>query len=233
MIDIHSHVLPFVDDGSSSMEDSISLVKEAVKNGVKHLILTPHYREPYFHETGELKESFEKFKNEVLKNGLDINLYLGEEIFLSKDYKVLLKDGKLLTLNNTKFVLVEFGVCTDFEMTEMIYSIVKSGFKPIVAHVERYANIDETLANEIKHLGGFIQVNSGAIVDALNLKTKRRVKKLFESGVVDFVASDVHCVRKYSMKSAYDVVVKKYGKETADKVFYINAKEIIYGQTQN
>ena len=233
MIDIHSHILPFVDDGSSSIEDSINLVKEAVKNGVKHLILTPHYREPYFHEIGELKESFENFKKEVAKNGIDINLYLGEEIFLSKDYKELLINGELLTLNGTKFVLVEFGDCSDFEMTELIYSIVKSGYKPIVAHVERYKNIDESLASEIKHLGGFIQVNAGSIVDAINLKTKRRVKKLFENGVVDFVASDVHNVRKYSMKNAYDVIEKKYGKELADKVFYTNAKEIIYSQAKD
>ena len=233
MIDIHSHILPFVDDGSSSMEDSINLVREAVKSGVKHLFLTPHYREPYFHETGKIKESFENFKKEVIKNGLGINLYLGEELFLSKDYKSLLKNGEILTLNDTKFVLVEFGACSDFEMKEMIYSIVKSGYSPIVAHVERYKCIDEILASEIKHLGGFIQVNSGSIIDAINFRVKRRVKKLFENGVVDFVASDAHKVRKYSIKNAYEVVVKKYGKDVADKVFYTNAKEIIYSQTKN
>ena len=231
MIDIHSHVLPFVDDGSSSVEDSIRLIKEAVDNGVTDIILTPHYREPYFPEKGELNESFEKFKSKVSDSGLTVNLYLGEEIFLSKNYKELLTSNKLLTLNQTEYVLVEFGACSDFEMTEMIYSIVRSGFKPIVAHFERYTFVDVSVASEIKNIGGLIQVNSGAIVDALNLKIKRRVKKLFEDDLVDFVASDVHRVRKYSMRKAFDIVNKKYGKETADKVFYTNAKEIIKGQT--
>ncbi len=231
MIDIHSHILPFVDDGSSSVDDSLRLVKEAVLSGVTDLVLTPHYREPYFPERGKLIIEFEKFKKSVKDNGLDINLYLGQEVFLSKNYKDLLVDGKVCCLNNTKYVLVEFGVCTDFEMTEIIYSIIKSGYKPVVAHFERYTFVDVSVASEIKNLGGFIQVNSGAIVDALNLKTKKRVKKLFENGLVDFVASDVHRVRKYSMLKAYDTVLKKYGKEVADKVFYTNAKEIIYGQT--
>lgn len=230
MIDIHSHIMPFVDDGCSSIEDSIYLLEHAVEQAVTDIILTPHYRQPYFPEKDNLKIEFEKFKNHVKERGLKINLYLGEEIFLSKEYKDLFLDGKVLTLNDTKYVLLEFNPCTEFEMTEIIYSVIKLGYKPIVAHFERYTFVDVSVAGEIKNMGGLIQVNSGAIVNALNFKIKKRVKKLFEKNLVDFVSSDAHRVRKYSMKKAYEVVEKKYGTETAEKVFYLNAKEIVNSQ---
>ncbi len=231
MIDIHSHILPFVDDGCSMLEDSMHLLEHAIEQAVTDIIMTPHYRQPYFPEKDNLKTEFEKFKNYVKDKGLNINLYLGEEIYLSKNYKDLLKQDKVLTLNGTKYVLVEFNICTDFEMTEAIYSLVKLGYKPVVAHFERYTFVDVSIASEIKNIGGLIQVNSGAIVERLNFKAKRRVKKLFEKNLVDFVASDAHRVRKYSMRKAYDLVEKKYGKEIAEKVFYLNAKEIINSQT--
>jgi protein-tyrosine phosphatase len=229
MIDVHSHVLPFVDDGSTSLEESFKMLKESEEQGITDVIFTPHYREPYVWSSEGLKVAFEKFKKEKEQAGINVNVYLGQEIFLSQDFKKDFAEDKILTLNGTPYILVEFDYCTDFDMTEIIYLLVKDGFKPIVAHFERYTFVDVLTAQEIKNLGGYIQVNAGAITDAFNFKVKNRVKTLLEEDLVDFVASDVHSVRKNSMKSAYEKVKKKYGQETADRIFIENAKEIING----
>lgn len=231
MIDVHSHVLPFVDDGSASLEESFKMLIESEEQGVTDVIFTPHFRHPYVGTPEGLKIAFENFKKAKEQAGIGVNVYLGQEIFLTQDFKNDFVSGKILTMNDTPYILVEFDYCSDFDMTEIIYLLVKDGFKPIVAHFERYTFVDVMTALEIKNLGGYIQVNAGAIIDAFNLKIKKRVKTLFEEDLVDFVASDVHSVRKNAMKSAYLKIKKKYGIDTADRVFIENAKAIINSQT--
>ena len=112
MIDIHTHVIPFVDDGSKSLEDSISMIKHEIEIGVDTIIATPHH---IFHRyecsVEEIKKNFNLLKEEIKKQNLKIELLLGQEIYYSsrEDVISLLKEGKLLTLNNTNKVLLEFS----------------------------------------------------------------------------------------------------------------------------
>ncbi len=100
MIDIHTHILPAVDDGSKSVENSIQMLKDLSANGVSDVVLTPHYRGKYNTPKEVLIQEFAKFK-EVAKE-VDINLYLGREIYCDRESLNLLSEGKLLTLNGTK-----------------------------------------------------------------------------------------------------------------------------------
>lgn len=227
MTDIHSHVLPCVDDGSESNEDSVAILKEEAAQGVKNVILTPHYRPPFLKEKSELKERFESFKKFVKEQGVDVNLYLGQEIYVREKTVSLLNEGKLLTLNDTKYVLAEFSTSHRSDVTEAVYGLTINGYIPIVAHIERYSYLGVSDAEEIKSLGGLIQVNAASVMGKPRGEYRKRVKKLIKAGLVDFVASDVHFVRKNYMRDAYRYVEKKFGESQAEKLFFTNAEKII------
>lgn len=229
MIDIHTHILPFIDDGSPSDSISINMLEECAKQGITDIILTPHYRNAFKLTPSETEKAFQKFNKKVLEQNLPINLYLGQEIFVEKDYKKVFKENKILTLNNTKFVLIEFDYFTDQDIVEVVYELKRKGFISIVAHIERYVSADLEVALEVKNLGGYIQVNAESIVGETKRFYKKFIKKLFKNGLVDFVSSDIHYDRMNYMSQARRYVEKKFGKQTAEDVFINNAKMIIEG----
>ena len=231
MIDMHTHLLPNVDDGTKTMEESIMMIQEAEKNGVKSIIITPHYRptKEYVCDNQELKQSFEELRKEVKKQGIKIDLYLGREIDEAKDIKELIENNIVETMNDTKYVLLDFGV-NQSQINDYIYEVHLMGYKVIVAHVERYKYIEGIdCFNRIKNEGALIQINASSILKPRNAKTRRHVKYLLKNNMVDFVASDAHRnPESYNQfKKAYEYVAKKYGHEYAEKLFVGNAKEML------
>ncbi len=231
MIDIHSHVLQAVDDGCLEIDTALAMLKEAVALGIKHVILTPHFRGEYACDKETLQREFERLKEKAQECNIDVNLYLGQEIYVEKGYKAGIKDGKLLTLNNTNFVLIEFDFEYPSDIVNTVYDLKISGYQPIVAHIERYGYVDLRIADEVKKEGGLIQINAESIVSIRNFKFRRRAMQLIKYGLVDFVASDVHGERKNLMQKAFNKVKRRFGKQTALKLFKENAKEIIQGQS--
>ena len=133
MLDIHTHILPNVDDGSKSLEESIELLRSEVNNGVTTVILTPH-QNARIKTKNELIKRFLEFKKEIDF----IDLYLGSEIYYYDDLIADLVNDRVLTINNSKYVLVEFSTRTETNIADIVYEIVLKGFKPIIAHIERY-----------------------------------------------------------------------------------------------
>ncbi len=230
MIDIHSHLLPFVDDGSDSVEKSIELLRQAYNQGVTDMILTPHFRDEFVEDEQSLKERFQQFKQEVVESGVNVNLYLGREIHVRNDYKRALQEFKPESLNDTKYLLIEFDFDAESDIVNIVYELARRGFIPIVAHLERYGYADEEMAFDIKQSGGLIQINAQALIKAEARAQKKFLNKMLAENLVDFVASDMHMNRQYLMKKAYKKVAKKYGKNTANAIFYQNAQKIIQGQ---
>lgn len=229
MIDIHTHILPFVDDGSIDNNLSLEMLKECVKQEVTDVFLTPHYRKMYKLSPNVLLGEFEKFKAIVRDANIPINLYLGQEIFIDNNYKNLFETKKVLTMNNSKYVLIEFDYERDVDMADIVYELKMLGYTPIIAHYERYLMSDVETAHELKALGGLIQINAESIVGNNKRYYASLIKKLFKNNLVDFVASDVHYNRLNNLALAKKFVQKKFGKEKADKIFIENAKMIIKG----
>lgn len=231
MIDIHSHLLPFVDDGSDSVEQSIELLRKACNQGVTDMVLTPHFRDEFIEDNKNLLEKFDEFKQVVAKKGLKINLYLGREIHVVNSYKRALEEIRLDCLNGTKYILIEFDFDRESDIVNIVYEVARRGFIPVVAHLERYGYVGIETAYDIKQSGGLIQVNAQSLIKPEAREQKKLLKKMFAENLVDFVASDIHTCRKYFMQKAYRKVAKKHGKETAQSVFCKNALEIIQGQS--
>lgn len=225
MIDIHSHILQAVDDGSENIEQSLAMLKEEERQGVTDVVITPHYRADYLPIKSDIEVKFAELKEAVKKSGINVRIYLGQEIFVFNDVAKTLKEGTVLPMNGSKYVLVEFSMKHPMDIPETVYMLTQNGYIPIVAHIGRYFYADAETAREVKEVGGLIQVNAGSICRSMVLR--RKTMKLIQQGLVDFIASDVHFKRANCMEKAYKIVSKKFGKETADKLFTENAKAII------
>lgn len=210
MVDIHTHVIPFVDDGSRSLEESIEMIKHELEIGVDTIICTPHYiYKRYEKNVKEIKKNFEVLKEEVTKQGLKIKLFLGQEIYYTHRVDVLgmLKRGELLTLNDSNRVLLEFSFTREPEdFLDVLYDFSVNGYQVIIAHIERYKWMNIKKIKEIKSEGALIQVNCGSIIGNTNWKEKRLAKKAIKFGLVDFIASDVHSFRPSLMDKALKIV---------------------------
>ena len=210
MIDIHTHVIPNVDDGSPNLETSISMIKHEIAIGVTEIIATPHHiYKRYEKSVEEIKSQFQLLKNEVEKQNLPIKLYLGQEICYTHRENTLemLKEGKLLTLNNTNKVLLEFSFHREPEdLMDIIYNFGVNGYEVIIAHVERYTwmNLDKIKALRVE--GAKIQINSNSYLGLEGFKEKWFVKKLLKLDLVDYVASDTHSFRPSTLDKSYQKI---------------------------
>ena len=207
MVDIHTHIIPNVDDGSPNLETSLEMVKHEIDIGVTEIICTPHHiYHRYEKSVKEIKEKFLLLKEAVEKENLPIKLYLGQEICYThrEDIIAMLKAGKLLTLNNTNRVLLEFSFTREPEdLLDIIYNFGVNGYEVIIAHIERYEWINYQKVEALKAEGALIQINSNSYLGLTSWKEKRFTKKLLKNGLVDFVASDTHSFRPSTLDKSY------------------------------
>lgn len=212
MIDIHTHILPSVDDGASNIDISRGLIEEEIKNGVDTIVLTPHQNKEYLCKA-ELIEKFNEFKQNI---GENVKLFLGSELYYYDDAIKDLKEDKILTINNSKYVLVEFSTRSETDIASIIYDIHVSGFKPIVAHIERYEYLS---FEDIKQIASYalIQVNASSFEKK---EYKKVLKFLMKNHLISFIASDCHNLTNRNVDFTYakKFISKKY-KEDFDKIF--------------
>ena len=210
MIDIHTHIIPNVDDGSHSLEDSLAMIRHEVDIGVDFIIATPHHiYTRYETDVETIKKNFDLLVEAVKKENLPVKLALGQEICYShrEDILEMLKEGKLLTLNNTNTILLEFSFAREPEdIGDILYNFSIKGYQVIVAHVERYNWITIDKVKEMRAEGAYIQVNSGAVIGETTFKEKHFVHKLLKQNLVDIIASDVHSFRPSTLDKAYKKV---------------------------
>ena len=207
MVDIHTHIIPNVDDGSPNLETSIAMIKHEIEIGVDTIICTPHHIYHRYEKTvEEIREKFNLLKQEVERLGLPVQLYLGQEICYThrEDILQMLKDGKLLTLNNTNRVLLEFSFTREPEdIQDIIYNFSINGYEVIVAHVERYEWMTIDKVKALKAESALIQINSNSYLGLTSWHEKRMVKKLLKLGLVDYVASDTHSFRPSTLDKSF------------------------------
>ena len=146
MIDLHSHILPNIDDGSRSLEESIEIIKQAVSNGVTDIIVTPHFilGSSYNKEKKENKKLLAELQEKVKNENIDINLYLGNEIFVDIEMVSLLIKKKISSLNDTRYVLFELPMNSKYKnIRKTLFDLQSAGYIPVIAHPERYRVIKE------------------------------------------------------------------------------------------
>lgn len=232
--DIHNHILPGVDDGSSCIDESVKLVIQEYEQGVRNIVLTPHVRRDMFTVSfSERYEMFIKLRDAVSLLYKDVNLYLGAEIFVDKDsLEYAIREPN--TMCSLPLVLAEFPVDIDYDsLLNLLDQLKDKGLSVIVAHIERYKCLSDDInrVNELKSKGCYVQVNSDSVISFFGLSIRRFVNQLIKNGLVDFVASDCHSIDKRSVNisKAYELVKRKYGSDIADRLFHSNAERLFSG----
>lgn len=220
-IDIHSHILYGIDDGSKNQEESIELLKQHAIMGATDVILTPHYIENSKYETNnkEKLKILETLKEEAEK--LNMNLYLGNEVFVNNNLEELILNGEIRTLNNTRYLLIELPMANEIKnLKEIIYELKIKGIIPIIAHPERYEFVQKN-PKKIKELleeGALFQSNYGSILGIYGNPAKKTIKKLLKYKYISFLGTDIHYPNSRIFKEI-DIAVKKIKKITGEEGF--------------
>lgn len=228
IIDIHTHILPCVDDGSDGMARTLDMIKNLASEGVTDIVCTPHYRlDMFLTPATEDKRVFEQVKKEVEDLGLKVKLYLGQELHDATEMLSQVKSGQAITINGTKFVLLELDWHTKGDYLSVVKDYKANGYTPILAHYERfcYYNLDDV--KELRKAGALFQVNAFSFFGVESEQHKINVLEMLDNGLVDFISSDYHHWKKPYIKDCYAFILKKYGVETARKVFCDNALKLL------
>lgn len=237
MIDIHTHILPGVDDGAKDFETSISILKLLEQNGVKTVCLTPHMNKKD-EEDNYLK--LQSRYNELLsltQTTLDMTILLGAEVMFSPGMKQLLDNNKWCFIGeSSRYYLLEFlnnqiPSCAE----KVIFDTIIDGYVPVLAHVERYdwdSRVTAFMAYMQKN-GVLFQINSGSLLGKYGRKMKKKAVKLIKAGWCNVLASDIHkkddAVR-YNLKIVAEFVTKTFdSKKTQELLFEIPEKIIQAG----
>ena len=228
MIDIHCHIIFGVDDGPSTIKDSVRMVLEAEKLGVNKIIVTPHYNKNVYNPD-KILENFYKVESRIRDFGVD--LFLGYEVFLvSSINDIYLQKGKY-TLNKSKYLLFELPFdILPVNINETVLKLHAEGIVPIIAHPERNMYFVRNIQKFIDFIetGCLVQLDAASIVGTHGSSVKKFAKKLIDLNLVQFVASDAHKPEDYQLyKKAYDIVINWAGKEYSDKIFTQNQEVII------
>ena len=234
--DIHSHILPGVDDGARSMEMSMQMIDAAYVQGVRKMIATPHFY-PGHHNTEKerLEDLYREMVVRVSEKYKDFTLLLGNEIYYKDEVIELLREKQIFTLAGTRYILIEFSVTADFRsLHDAVYRCVNAGFIPVIAHVERYQCLfgkEEKIA-ELIGAGACIQVNAENFRTGLINPARNRAVKLILRNYVHFLGSDCHNMqnRKPDLGPAAEYIQKKIPEHICEKILRENPQQLLQDQ---
>lgn len=232
VFDVHSHIVPNVDDGSLNVDMSINMLRTAYKQGVRSIMCTSHdscILDTYI-------KNLNKLQKRVIKENVDIKLYRGCEIYCdgnnTNEIINKLNSGNILTMNKTKYVLIEFNPC---EIANIILRCVKNicsaGYIPIIAHTERYFELSmcSKYITLLQEYGCLFQINAYSIVNESDQEIKSFAIKLLNRKVVSFIGSDAHRTnhRNYIINDGINYIYNHYDSEYAKDVCYRNAQYML------
>ena len=193
-VDLHSHLIPSIDDGVKSLDESISLIRQLKECGFKKIITTPHTMSHRYNNTQEtIHEGYEALKDELSRLEIDIEIEVASEYYHDQHFLDLIENGEILTFGD-KYVLFELSYnMKPFMLEETVYKLKEAGYKPVLAHPERYTYYDSKEDyRKLKNMGLFFQINIISTQNFYGKKAKKAVEKIISLGMVDFIGSDIH-----------------------------------------
>jgi len=234
MIDFHNHVLPGLDDGSKTMEQTISMLNHAISQGITDVICTVHYQHPKMDgieiNLKIVSDSLQKVQKQI---GEKINLHLGAEVFYLPNLLEIRRDP-LTVFGHGKYMLIEFQTHQlPPNYDEELYKLVMSGTVPIIAHPERYKSIqdDISIVEKLINSGCLMQIDAGSLIGHFGANCKNTVIKLLKQNMVHFMGSDAHNdgKRNFCLKSAVNICEELIG-DLTEKLVFDNPQKLLNGE---
>lgn len=232
MIDIHSHILPGVDDGARNMQETIEMLRAAYEEGIRIMIATPHYDNRHKQSFSKLEEKLELVRQAAWEMDSDFNIYMGNEIYYEEGIQEVLREKKAFTLAGGRYVLIEFSTSESYKvMYQGMKEFILEGFIPIIAHIERYDCLWKRTERikDLVDLGCYMQINAASLIGGFFDLQAVYCRKLAENGLIHFIASDCHNTksRKPIMKTSLSGLKKTMSAAQIQNLVLNNAYKVI------
>ena len=191
--DMHSHVLPGIDDGAQTVEDSIYLVKKMMSLGIKKIIATPHVMIDYYrNDSQSIGNALSLLKSELKNQNIDIDITAAAEHYFDETFEQRIDERKAFTMGDN-YVLFEFSFITQPpNAIHVIQKMKDAGYKPILAHPERYGYMSIDEMKTLRSWGCDLQLNTISLSGYYGKQTKKIAEEMIDNQMVDFISSDMH-----------------------------------------
>lgn len=233
MIDLHCHLIYETDDGAKKIENSINMLKEAYQAGFTKICCTPHYFEPHYTKTlEENQEKLEIIKEKLKDENIDIELFLGNEIYIDDKIDENIIKKNISKINNSEYILIELPIMFEQNNSEdIIYSLIRKGYNVILAHPERYVYVQKNIKylDPFLEMGVYLQGNYESLIGKYGVEAKKTLKKLLKKKQISLMSTDNHRENSTYVKLEKILkVLKRYAKgEYFENITEINANKIL------
>ena len=235
MIDLHCHLLPGVDDGARTLEDSLAMAQQAVAEGIIHVLVTPHHKNgKYLNPKEAVLEATAALQTELDDRGISLTLYPSQEIRINGELMDDIENGDILFVDEEhRYLLIEFPTLSIPEYTEQLFfKLRQQGITPIIVHPERNQAVidDPNILLPFIERGALAQLTASSYVGAFGKDIAKLSHLLIEANLVHVIASDAHNVhgRGFHYKKAFSQLDAEFGPEKVD-YFRQNAKDLLNG----
>ena len=235
-VDIHAHLLPGLDDGPRTMDESLRLCELYLPQGVTTVVATPHMCDPRFDVSPEaVRNSVRELSEACRQRGLSLDILPGGDIRLQPELLEVLDAGELLTINDTgKYLLLELPPQVVPRIGGLIFELAVRGVTPILSHPERnleFCRKPECLVDLVER-GCLVQVTAGSLLGQFGPVAKRAAERFLESGMVHVVAGDAHSSRgrRPELRRAAELLMSLVGEDVTSKLLYANPAKIVRGE---
>ncbi|SDS96998.1 protein-tyrosine phosphatase [Paenibacillaceae bacterium GAS479] len=235
MIDIHTHILPGIDDGASHQEHLLELATAAVQEGITDIIATPHHANGvYWNPANEVRALLEQSQKLLDKQGLSLRLHAGQEIRVHGELLENLERGELLRLADTPYMLLEMPTREiPQEMAELIYELTLLGVRPVIAHPERNMEAlrEPHRLEELIDLGAWTQVTTHSLLGLYGKNIEKGAWSMVKNGLIHLVSSDAHHAQRrgFKLSEAYTLIEARMG-QAVRHYFEANAVRLLAGE---
>lgn len=231
--DIHTHILPGIDDGACSIEETLKILQMEYADGIRTIYATSHYRRGMFEPPiQEVRRQYLRVRKAAKAIGDDLRIILGCEFHANMDMIEMLDAGERPTLGGSRCVLTEFADDSDARfIQERCNALLMHGYRPVIAHAERYRAVrkDMELTKRLVDMGVFIQMNAGSILGEYGFGAKRYCRKIMEADLLHFIGSDAHNAggRRPLMGKCIAYIEKLMGRDYMVKLLIENPRHLI------
>jgi protein-tyrosine phosphatase len=233
LIDLHSHILPGVDDGSPDLETSLAMARVAVDGGIKVMAATPHFMPGvYDNQSDDIRMRVRTLQEALNQAGIALEIVTGCDAHIRPDFVACLRDGRLLTLNDSRYVLFEPPhVSMPQRMDELVFNVLTAGFVPILTHPERLRWIEQHhgLVMKLVNQGVLMQITAGSLTGRFGPRPQYWAQRMMAEGKVHILATDAHDTQKRppSMQGAFDIAKSELGLDEAKNLVLIRPAMIL------
>ena len=236
MIDLHCHILPGIDDGAGDSSVSLMMARAMVGQGVTDVACTPHILPGLYHNSGPaIRQATQRLQELLDQEGISLRLTTGADVHMTPDFIAGLRSGHLLTIADSRYVLVEPPHHTaPPQLEDFFFNLVVAGYVPILTHPERLSWVPQRyeIIKRLVHSGVWMQITAGSFAGAFGRNALYWAQRMLDEGCVHFIATDAHDAerRPPDLAAGRDLVAKRVGPEEAQRLVYTRPAGILKDQ---